>query len=49
MEYAKMLQTEHGANMMKTALGQSINTTPSITKAVDAVMKKGAGELATLV
>ncbi|MBA3647247.1 MAG: DUF4142 domain-containing protein [Chitinophagales bacterium] len=50
MDYAKMLQTEHGANMMKTAqLGQSINTTPSITKAVDAVMKKGAGELATLI
>jgi len=50
MDYAKMLHTEHGANMAKTAqLGQSINVTPSITKAVDAVMKKGAAELATLV
>ena len=50
MDYAKMLHTEHGANMAKTAqLGQSINVTPSITKAVDAVMKKGAGELATLI
>jgi predicted outer membrane protein len=50
MDYAKMLHTEHGANMAKTAqLGKSINVTPSITKAVDAVMKKGAGELATLI
>ncbi len=30
-------------------LGLSINVTPSITKAVDAQMKKGAGELATLI
>jgi len=50
MDYAKMLHTEHGANMAKTAkLGQSINVTPSITKAVDALMQKGAGELATLI
>lgn len=50
MEYAKMLHTEHGANMAKTnALGLSINTTPSDTKAVDALKKKGAGELATLI
>ncbi len=50
MEYAKMLHTEHGANMMMTSqLGQRINVTPSITKPVDALMKKGAGELATLI
>lgn len=50
MDYAKMLQTEHGANMAKTnALGLSINVTPSITKAVDAEIKKGAGGLAMLV
>ncbi|MEJ7672886.1 MAG: DUF4142 domain-containing protein [Chitinophagaceae bacterium] len=30
-------------------LGLSIKVTPSITKAVDAVMKKGAGELAILI
>lgn len=41
MDYAKMLHTEHGANMAKTsALGQSINITPSDTKAVDDVKKK---------
>jgi putative membrane protein len=50
MDYAKMLHTEHGANMAKTnQLGLSISVTPSITKAVDGVMKKGAGELATLI
>ncbi len=50
MDYAKMLHTEHGANMAKTAqLGLTIKVTPSITKAVDNLMKKGAGELATLV
>ncbi len=50
MDYAKMLHTEHGANMAKTMqLGMSINVVPSITKPVDAVTKKGAGELATLV
>jgi len=50
MDYAKMLHSEHGANMAKTAqLGLSIKVTPSITPAVDAVMKKGAGELATLI
>jgi predicted outer membrane protein len=50
MDYAKMLHTEHGANMAKTMqLGKSINITPSDTKAVDALKKKGAGELATLV
>jgi len=49
-DYAKMLHTEHGANMAKTnALGLSIQIIPSITKAVDDVMKKGAGELATLI
>ncbi len=50
MDYAKMLHTEHGANMAKTnALGLSIKVTPSITKAVDAEMKKGAGGLAMLI
>ncbi len=50
MDYAKMLHTEHGANMGKTnALALSINVTPSITKAVDAEMRKGAGGLATLI
>jgi putative membrane protein len=50
MDYAKMLHTEHGANMAKTMqLGKSINITPSDTKAVDALKKKGAGELATLI
>ncbi len=50
MDYAKMLHTAHGENMAKTlALGQSINVTPSDTKAVDALKVKGAGELATLV
>ena len=50
MDYAKMLHTEHGANMAKTnQLGLKISITPSITKAVDAQMKKGAGELAMLV
>ncbi len=46
MDYAKMLHTEHGANIAKTMqLGKSINITPSDTKAVDALKKKGAGEL----
>ena len=50
MDYAKMLHTEHGANMAKTnQLGLKISVTPSITKEVDAVMRKGAGELATLI
>ncbi len=50
MEYAKMLHKEHGANMAKTLqVGQSIKVTPSDTKAVDALKKKGAGELAMLV
>lgn len=50
MDYAKMLHTEHGDNMAKTLqLGQTINVTPSDTKNVDALKKKGAAELATLV
>ncbi len=50
MDYAKMLHTEHGDNMAKTLqLGQSIKVTPSDTKAVDALKKKGAGELAMLI
>jgi putative membrane protein len=50
MDYAKMLHTEHGANMAKTMkLGQTINVTPSDTKAVNDLYMKGAGELATLV
>ncbi len=49
MDYAKMLHTAHGDNMAKTLqLGQTINVTPSDTKAVDALKKKGAGELAML-
>lgn len=50
MDYAKMLHTAHGTNMAKTIkLGQSIKVTPSDTKAVDALKKKGAGELAMLI
>lgn len=50
MDYAKMLHTEHGANMAKTLeLGMKIKVTPSDTKAVDALKKKGASELAMLV
>ncbi len=50
MDYAKMLHTAHGENMAKTLkLGQSINVTPSDTKAVDALKVKGAGELAMLI
>lgn len=50
MDYAKMLHTEHGVNMGKTMkLGQTINVTPSDTKAVNDLYMKGAGELATLV
>lgn len=50
IDYAKMLHTAHGENMAKTLqLGQSINVTPSDTKAVDALKTKGAGELATLI
>lgn len=47
MNYAKMLHQEHGDNAVKTMkLGQTINITPSDTKAVDALKVKGAGELA---
>ena len=50
MDYAKMLHTEHGANMAKTMqLGLSIKVTPSDTKEVDELKKKGAAELAMLV
>ena len=50
MDYAKMLHTAHGENMAKTLqLGQSIQVTPSDTKPVDALKKKGAGELAMLI
>jgi predicted outer membrane protein len=50
MDYAKMLHTAHGENMAKTIkLGQTINVTPSDTKAVDALKQKGAGELAMIV
>jgi predicted outer membrane protein len=50
MNYAKMLHIAHGDNMMKTLkVGQSIKITPSDTKAVDALKKKGAKELATLI
>lgn len=50
MNYAKMLHQEHGNNAVKTMkLGQSINTTPADTKAVDALKVKGAGELAMLI
>ncbi len=45
-----MLHTAHGDNMAKTLkVGQSIKVTPSDTKAVDALKKKGAGELAMLI
>jgi predicted outer membrane protein len=50
MDYAKMLHKEHGANMAKTMqLGLSIKVTPSDTKEVDELKKKGAAELAMLV
>jgi predicted outer membrane protein len=50
MDYAKMLHTAHGENMAKTIqVGQSIKVIPSDTKAVDALKKKGAGELAMLI
>ena len=50
IDYAKMLHEAHGANMAKTLkLGQTINTTPSDTKAVDALKVKGAGELAAII
>lgn len=50
MDYARMLHTAHGENMAKTIqMGQSIKVTPSDTKAVDALKKKGAGELAMLI
>ncbi len=50
MDYAKMLHTAHGENMAKTIqVGQQIKVTPSDTKAVDALKKKGAGELAMLI
>lgn len=50
INFAKMLHTEHGANMAKTLqVGESIKVIPTDTKAVDALKKKGAAELATLV
>jgi len=50
MDYAKMLHTQHGENMAKTIqVGQSIKVTPSDTKAVDDLKKKGAAELGMLV
>ncbi|SMB79945.1 hypothetical protein SAMN00120144_4369 [Hymenobacter roseosalivarius DSM 11622] len=50
MDYAKMLHKEHGENAVKTMkLGQTINVTPSNTKAVDDLYVKGATQLATLV
>lgn len=49
-EYAKMLHQEHGKNMDQTLkLGQKINITPLITPQVDALLVKGAGELAAIV
>ena len=49
-EYAKMLHQEHGKNMDQAfKLGQKIGVTPVITPQVDALLVKGAGELAAIV
>lgn len=49
-EYARMLHQEHGKSMDLTLkLGQKIKTTPVITPQVDALLVKGAGELAAIV
>ncbi len=48
--YAKTLHKEHGMNLDETLkLGQKINVTPLHTTAVDALRRKGAGQLAALV
>ncbi len=50
MAYAKMLHQMHGVSMTKTMqLGEQIGVTPVITPSVEALQKKGAGELAALV
>lgn len=50
MNYAKMLHKEHGKNMGETMkVGEKIDTAPMITKAVDQLQVKGAGELAAIV
>lgn len=49
LDYARMLHSEHGANLMTTMkLGQTLATTPVETEAVDMLRRKGAGELAQL-
>lgn len=48
--YATMLHTEHGKNLQETLdVGRAIGVTPVLTAAVDALLVKGARELARLV
>ena len=49
-DYAKMLHQEHGINTQQTLqLGEKINVTPLMTPATDALQKKGAAQLASIV
>lgn len=50
LDYAKMLQEEHGKHMVDTLkLGERIGVTPIDTPTVDKMKIKGAGELAGLI
>jgi len=50
LDYAMMLNKEHGMNMDQTMkLGQHVTVKPVITPEVQAIEKKGAGQLASII